>query len=85
MQEFTGIGEKLKRAQENIFNLDREITGFFEEGDYPVLPKDNRELFLEAIEYHNKRVVPPRLLKMHACLSIRRNPCAGAFSLKALR
>lgn len=60
MQAFTGIGEKLKRAQENIFDLETEIATFFQEGDHPVLPKDDGKPFLEAIEYHKNRVIPPR-------------------------
>lgn len=60
MQDFTGIGAKLKRAQENIFYLDEQIALFFQEGDYPVLPKSDREEFLKAIQYHRNRVVPPQ-------------------------
>src|SRR5215467_15939846 len=60
MQDFIGIGEKLKRAQENIFNLDKEITLFFEEGDHPALPKHDEKLFHEAIAYQKNRVIPPR-------------------------
>ena len=60
MQDFTGIAEKLKRAEENIHNLYFEMGRFFEEGDYPVLPEDDRELLFKAIEYHKNRVIPPR-------------------------
>jgi len=60
MQDFTGIDEKLKRAEDNILYLDEDIGRFFEEGDHPILPQDNSELFLEAIQYHRNRVIPPR-------------------------
>lgn len=60
MQEFRGIAEKLVRAEENIRNLDSEIEGFFSKSDYPVIPQDNRETALKAIEYHKNLVIPPR-------------------------
>jgi hypothetical protein len=60
VQDFTGINEKLIRAKENIFNLDSEIGRFFEESDYPILPENDRELILKAIEYHENRPIPPR-------------------------
>jgi hypothetical protein len=60
MQDLTGIDEKLKRAKENIFNLNSEIEGFFNEGKYPVIPEHDREILLEAIQYHKNRVIPPR-------------------------
>jgi hypothetical protein len=60
MQRFDGIAEKLTRVKENIFNLESEISGFFQEGDYPVLPENDRKLLLEAIEYHKNRIIPPR-------------------------
>jgi hypothetical protein len=60
MQQFDGIGAKLERAEENIHNLYFEMERFFKEGDYPVLPEDDRELLLKAIEYHKNRVIPPR-------------------------
>jgi len=60
MQDFTGINAKLKRAEENIFYLDEQISLFFQEGDYAVLPKDDREEFLKAIQYHRNRIIPPR-------------------------
>src|ERR1035437_1347444 len=60
MQDFTGIAEKLKRAEENIYNLYFEMERFFKEGEYPVLPENDRKLLLKAIEYHKNRVIPPR-------------------------
>lgn len=60
MQDFTGIGEKLKRAEESIHDLYSEMEGFFQEGDYPVFPENDRKLLIRAIEYHKNRVIPPR-------------------------
>jgi hypothetical protein len=60
MQDFTGMAEKLKRAEENIFNLHFEMEGFFEKCDYPVLPQDDKELLLKAIEYHKNLFIPLR-------------------------
>jgi len=60
MQDFTGIEAKLKRAEDNVFDLDEEITRFFEEGDHPILPQTDSKLFLEAIQYQRNRAIPPR-------------------------
>jgi hypothetical protein len=60
MQDFTAIGEKLKRAEENINNLCSEMDRFFQESDYPTFPENDRELHLQAIEYHRNRFIPPR-------------------------
>jgi hypothetical protein len=60
MQDFSGIDEKLKRAEESIYNLYSEMKKFLEEGDYPVFPENDRELHLKAIEYHKNRAIPPR-------------------------
>jgi hypothetical protein len=58
--EFAGIHEKLKRANEDIGNLNTEIIRFIDTGEYPVLPHADYERMLEAIAYHKKRIVPPR-------------------------
>lgn len=55
-----GITEKLKRADENIRNLDGEIAAFFKEGLYPVLPHDDEEAFQKALHYHASRIIPTR-------------------------
>jgi len=55
-----GIVAKLKRSKENILNLEAEISGFFQEGDYALLPEHNRKLLLKAIEYHKNRPIPLR-------------------------
>lgn len=57
---FDGIHEKLKRTRENIGDLESEISAFFQGGEYPVLPEDDRELLLKAIQYHKSRVIPLR-------------------------
>jgi hypothetical protein len=59
-QKFSGIDEKLKRANQNIRNLNSEISRFFQRGKYCVLPEHNREILLKAIKYHRERVIPPR-------------------------
>ncbi len=60
MQDFAGIAEKLKRAEENIGNLYFEMQMFFEKSDYPVMPEDDREMLRKATEYHANRAIPPR-------------------------
>src|SRR5258708_27984155 len=57
---FEGVLERLKRTNENILNLQTEISVFFQEGKYPVIPEDDKKLLLEAIEYHKSRVIPSR-------------------------
>ncbi|MGB9198811.1 MAG: hypothetical protein WCB53_17955 [Terriglobales bacterium] len=58
--EFAGIDEKLVGANENIRNLEIEISRFFQEGKYPILPEHDKEELLKAIEYHKNRVIPLR-------------------------
>ncbi|MBZ5572044.1 MAG: hypothetical protein LAO09_09200 [Acidobacteriia bacterium] len=60
MAEFDGIEEKLIRANQNIRNLDVEISRFFQKSKYPVLPEHDRELLLEAIQYHKQLAIPLR-------------------------
>jgi hypothetical protein len=55
-----GIEEKLKRARENIKNLQAEIGRFFEASDYPEIPQDDTDIILKAIAYHKKLAIPPR-------------------------
>jgi hypothetical protein len=57
---FAGIKEKLKRSYENVLNLQAEVNRFFEESKYPVLPQDNVQLLLEAVQYHSQREIPMR-------------------------
>jgi hypothetical protein len=58
--EFNGIKEKLIRAEENIRNLDSEISRFFQACKYPVLPDPKDKLYLEAIKYHEQLTIPLR-------------------------
>jgi hypothetical protein len=60
MRQFSGIAQKLVRAKENILNFEAEVSSFFEEGDYPILPEENSKFFFEAIEYHRSRKIPTR-------------------------
>ncbi len=57
---FSGIAEKLNRSHQNILNLEAEIARFFQESEYPVLSKDNKQVIAEAVEYHSKRPIPLR-------------------------
>ena len=58
--DFSGIKEKLKRADENILNLESEVSGFFQECKYPVLPKIQDKEHAEAVEYFKKLTIPLR-------------------------
>ena len=60
LKQFAGIYEKLKRADQNIRNLDRELRLFIKRGRYSVVPENKREITLKAIHYHKKRRIPPR-------------------------
>jgi hypothetical protein len=57
---FAGIAEKLKRADENIDNLNTEIERFIQGGLYPVIPHPNSETWNEALSYHRDKVIPLR-------------------------
>jgi hypothetical protein len=57
---FAGIAEKLKRADQNIVNLDSEIRVFLQSGQYPVLPKPNTQGWEEALAYHRDKPIPLR-------------------------
>ena len=58
--DFSGIKEKLIRAKENILNLEKEVSAFLKENDYPAWRYDDRETALKAIAYHRNRVIPVR-------------------------
>jgi hypothetical protein len=57
---FTGINEKLKRADENIRNLYTEVTAFIQECEYPVMPKIESEEHNKAVAYFKKLRIPLR-------------------------
>jgi hypothetical protein len=57
---FAGIAEKLKRTDENIVNLHREIIAFFEKSEYPILPKPDDQRWQEAVDYHSRLRIPIR-------------------------
>jgi hypothetical protein len=57
---FYGIAEKLKRSDENIGNLHREIIAFFELSKYPVLPNPDCKEWQEAVDYHRDLIIPKR-------------------------
>jgi len=57
---FAGIAEKLKRADENIINLNSEILQFFRLSKYPILPDTNHKAWQEAVDYHRNLIIPKR-------------------------
>jgi hypothetical protein len=57
---FDGIKEKLKRSNEHIANLKFEISRFFEECEYPILPENDKQSLLDAVHYHQQLLIPPR-------------------------
>jgi hypothetical protein len=60
-QALAGINEKLKRSHENIGNLQEEISAFFTGCKYPTIPNIDEEGHLDAVEFHSKLPIPPRL------------------------
>lgn len=57
---FRGIYERLKRTDQNIHNLDVEIAGFIDGGEYKIMPYGDAELVLKAAAYHRDRPIPLR-------------------------
>jgi hypothetical protein len=51
---------RLKRADENIRNLELEVRRFFRKSDYTLIKNEDDELFLKAVEYHGRREIPLR-------------------------
>lgn len=54
-----GAHEKLKRANENIVNLQREIAVFLEEGEHRVIP-NHPQVVEETVKSHLDRAIPDR-------------------------
>jgi hypothetical protein len=59
-QQLEGINEKIKRANECICNLDREINSFFSDSKYPVIPNQDDQMFKVVADYHLDRPIPLR-------------------------
>jgi hypothetical protein len=57
---FAGIAEKLKRAYEDIRNLQVEINRHFQTSKYPVMPHVYGDRIFDALKYHRDRPVPIR-------------------------
>lgn len=55
-----GINEKLKRAHENIVNLEVEITRFFKESEHPIVGDEDLDVLYKKAEYLGKLRVPLR-------------------------
>ena len=57
----SGVQKNLKRANENIRNLAREVDAFLAEGRYGLsISDDDQKLAEEASSYHRSRPIPPR-------------------------
>ena len=59
--QLAGIYEKLKRADENILNLDVEIGAFLKAGPDAGVAYDKRKAAEEWLKFHVEREIPPRL------------------------
>jgi hypothetical protein len=57
---FAGVAEKLKRADQNIANLQTEIADFIKNGEYPVLPHPDDETWQKSVDYHRNKPIPLR-------------------------
>jgi len=57
---FDGIHEKLKRADGNIVNLQAEVSRFFQECEYPVMPKVQDKEHTKALAYYKSMKIPLR-------------------------
>ena len=55
-----GINEKLKRAHENIVNLEVEIARFFKESECPIVGDEDIDALYEKTEYLGKLRIPLR-------------------------
>jgi hypothetical protein len=57
---FYGIGKKLERADQNILNLETEISAFFNSCEYPTIPNPKDDKWQKAVDYHKNLVIPIR-------------------------
>ena len=57
---FAGIAERLKRADQNMINLESEVNLFMQSGEYPVIPHPDTEEWKKAILYHKDKPIPLR-------------------------
>src|SRR5271157_2960339 len=55
-----GIKEKLKRAHEDIVNLQVEITRFFKESEHPIVGNEDFQVLKQKAKYHHGRRLPLR-------------------------
>jgi hypothetical protein len=55
-----GINEKLARANENILNLEAEITRFLQESKHPIIGNEYHNLLIKKAEYNFARKIPIR-------------------------
>jgi Ni,Fe-hydrogenase I large subunit len=59
-EQLAGVYEKLKRADENIVNLNLEISEFLNEGPDRRTADDKRKAVEEWLKFHSQRDIPPR-------------------------
>jgi hypothetical protein len=59
-EHLAGVYEKLKRADENILNLNAEISDFLNEGPDRRTADDKRKAVEEWLKFHSQRDIPPR-------------------------
>ena len=59
-QQLEGIEEKIKRSNECIGHLDREINSFFEQSEHPVIPDQDDKMFQVVADYHLGGPIPLR-------------------------
>jgi hypothetical protein len=55
---FSGIAEKLKRADQNIADLNSKIDAFIQGGKYPIIPDPGSESWKEVLDYHKAKPIP---------------------------
>jgi len=58
--QLAGIREKLNRANENIFNLNSEISLFLKAGPDGGIAKGNQKALEKWRDFHDERKIPPR-------------------------
>jgi hypothetical protein len=55
-----GINEILKRANQNIVNLDSEIASFVKNNKYPIVGNKNLQVLREQAEHYGRLIIPIR-------------------------
>jgi hypothetical protein len=82
---FDGIHEKLKRADENIVNLQAEVSRFFQECEYPVMPKVQDKEHTKALAYYKSMKIPLRFSVLSGEIVHHLRSCLDHYYLEAVR